>query len=115
MIISGANISMYGLRRLKIKGENDLPARKKILREWGFDANDIRFRNKEVEVILLGKYPDQQTLAANIEGLKTLLHLGKLPFEFPNLDISFTGYCEKGMKVEIFKNVARCTLKITVD
>lgn len=115
MIISGADISTYGLRLIKLSGELDQPSRKKILKEPGFEAKDIRFKNNQVEARLMGKYADQQTLSANIEQLKTRLFDGKLNFEFPDHGLTFLGYCERGVKVKVYKNIAHCTLKITVD
>ena len=114
MTIAGNDISTYGLRLLEAKGFNNLPKRKKILKEPGFEAKDIQHENYQVSVQLFGKYTDRATLATNIDNLKAQLEFGYQQFGFPSHGETLGGQCISGVSVKVIKNVAVVKFEITV-
>ena len=112
MTMGGTDISTYGLKLIKASGFSDLPRRKKILKEPGFEAKDIKYQEKKVTVELLGKYVDQSTLASNIDSLKTRLEDGLMQFDFPEIGETVFGRCIDGVNVKVYKNLAVCKFEI---
>jgi hypothetical protein len=112
MMVNGIDISAFGFRLLKVKGLFSLPGRKRTLKYTGFDETDIVFDPRSVTVEVLGKFQDTGSLITGVNSLKTELLRGKIPFTFPNHNVSFEGWCERGMKVIVKKNVAHLTMEI---
>lgn len=112
MMVNGIDISAFGFRLLKVDGLFSLPRRKRTLKITDFDKTDIVFDPRSVTVEVLGKFQDTGSLIIGVNSLKTELLKGKIPFTFPNHNVSFEGWCDRGMKVIVKKNVAHLTMEI---
>ena len=107
MTIDGIDISIYGLTFSKIDNFYSLPARKNTLKEPGFEAKDIVFKQKKPTITLLGQYEYNSSLMANIENFKTMIksavsHL----FYIDGHELTFTGVITKGIKITPVQNIA---------
>lgn len=114
MKIGGVDISVYGLNLTEVSGIYDVPARKKILSIPGFEANDIRFTDRQIRVKLFGKYPDVYDLVAKMEALKIKLLEGFLTFDFLEHDLTVQGYCNGGAEITISYLKVECKISIEV-
>lgn len=74
MIISGTNISTYGMKLLKAEGLHNLPGRKKTTEFISNDAANMVFKAGTVKVTILGRgYADIMAMTSAVNGLKTLI------------------------------------------
>lgn len=74
MIISGTNISAFGMKLLKVDGLYNLPSRKKTTEFREQDAVDMVNNPGKIAVSILGRgYADLSVLTAAVNGLKTLI------------------------------------------
>ncbi len=115
MTVNGIDISTFGFRLLKIDGLFSLPTRKRTLKYTCFDKTDIVFDPRSVTVEIAGKFQDTVSMIAGVNGIKTELLKGKIPFTFPNHGVSFEGWCDGGMKVDAGRNFAHCTIEISYN
>jgi hypothetical protein len=116
MTIDGANISYYGFRLLTLTNWYGLPARKAILREPAFLANDMKYEARKPVVKLFGKFDDLEELNDAVDGLiavmrSTLVHA----IVITRHGMSFNGVFDNGMKATVRKNSVTLEIPITVQ
>lgn len=63
----------YGLKLINVGNLLDLPARKKIMEDPGFDAKDLKYVAQKVNFTFFGVYADAASLISNLKAFETLL------------------------------------------
>lgn len=115
MTVNGIDISTFGFRLLKVDGLFSLPRRKRTLKYTGFKESDIVLDPRSVTVEIAGKFQDTAGMIAGVNGIKTELLKGKIPFTFPSHGVSFGGWCDRGMTVNKGRNFAHCIIEISYN
>lgn len=116
MKIDGGNISVYGFRLLTVTNWYGLPARKAILREPAFLANDLKYEARKPVVKLFGKFDDPEELNDAVDQLiavmrSTLVHA----IVITRHGMSFNGVFDNGMKTTVRKNSVTLEIPITIQ
>lgn len=116
MTIDGNNIkTLYGLIISNLEDFYNLPERKKILTNPGFDEKDIRYEPQIATIKLIGSYPDKSELFAKISAFKTLIQSSLIhQFSITEHSLTFNGVVTEGIKIEPVRNVVRVNFKVTI-
>lgn len=116
MTIDGTDIqAVYGLRLLELKDYFNLPERKEILPVPSFTANDIKLNDGQAKVRLLGKYADQATAVSQYQAFAAFIKGAlKHSFNLTGHNLTFTGICKSGMKVNLHRRLLIIDLEITI-
>ena len=118
MIISGINISTYGMKLLKVEGLYNLPERKKTTRYREHTASDIKHEAGKVTVYLLGRgYATAAALATAVNNLATLIKSNTVhSIELTGHSETFNGTFADGFKATTRRmhNVVQIKAEITL-
>lgn len=121
MIIDTVNISTYNLTVLTVKDYLTLPARKEVLDEPEFDANDIKLQAWDFTIELGGKWNTLTGMNTSLTSFKTLLEGNvKHTIEIPEYSIPETTdiVFKSGFQVDFLESngvmIGKLTIKATV-
>lgn len=115
MFIDNTDITIFGIKLLKVDGHLDLPQRKRILTEPRFTNNDIRFEELEVSFRLLCRAKTKSLAASAVGDLKTLLKSQPVHrFRDAGRDLDFMGLVKDGVQVDLHGHILIIHLKVTV-
>jgi hypothetical protein len=116
MTIAGTNISTFGLKLLRLENYYDLPARKKLLDEQKFLANDIKYEVRKPKVTMFGSYTSQAEMAAQIalfiEWLKLTLVQEVAITEH---GLTFNATFADGMQTTVYRKKIKVELTMTIQ
>lgn len=115
MIVNGIDISTWGFRFLRLNDGLGFPGRKPTTRFAGVEQNEIVLKTRFLRAEIIGRFADTAGLVSAINSLKAELEKGKIPFVFPNHQISIEGWCDRGMKVKQKRNFAHCIIEISFN
>ncbi len=107
--------AVLGLKLLKVEGYDDLPRRKKILREPGATAPLIKYEEHKFTMHLFGKSATTALVGAVADALRTILSTKQVhTFSIPERGISVQGVCHDGFRTELRRKILRITMTIYV-
>jgi hypothetical protein len=115
MTIGGVNISTYGLQLLSVTDWQNQPARKKVLQEPVFAANDLSYEAGYLNVELFGHFTTEATMAIYLENLKDKIQSAfSHAIVIAEYGISVTGVFAEGVNFEQVRNNVKVKMKITI-
>lgn len=118
MIISGNNISIYGLKLLKLDDYYSKPARKKVLEEMGTESKDIVFQSAKATVSLLGRYESASAMLTALNNFETMIKSNLIhAIELVAHNETFNGVFASGYEVTPFDGgrIIKITAEITIQ